>query len=508
MSDPVRDIDELFYKGIEEHSEYPADNVWNKIEADLDKNIATVYKRKYKLVRRNAWVLLILFIGIVFYEAITLYYGKEPGSDMGDIVVATTQAQPENNITTTPSDQKRDFRQYDARLENSKTFPGNQLPGLNTSNALANTTKNGPVIGVSASPDLEINSEAAQIDDDPDKNLGTFSAREHYISNDYAQANLLFSLAKITADDSWKKEIATGLKPAGFSPLFPLVDHSAKKLNYPLIGKSRFSVSVFFSPGAVWNKLKDEMQSSQPSGGGNGGGGNGGGGNGGGNNVGNNGGSGGRGDTWHEIKHGESENLAYSGGLQVSYDLNRRISLQTGLNYLITSVSIKPKLIYAVKDSHGNISYRINCSSGYSFLLPKGTSNLSAGDSAIVYDTRNSVSYVGIPLTAEYRILSSGKFSLATSAGAEVNLLLKARTSSVFGKGTSNETTASNNTEGLKTAYLSALASLTAEWRIKNNLSFTLAPSGQFGLSYMNKGTSVRTRPNYLGLAAGLKLKL
>jgi len=64
MKNPMYNIDDLFYKGLREHSEYPPENTWNNIEAELDKDVAASYKRKYKIVKRNAVIYLLWFLDL------------------------------------------------------------------------------------------------------------------------------------------------------------------------------------------------------------------------------------------------------------------------------------------------------------------------------------------------------------------------------------------------------------------------------------------------------------
>ena len=165
-------------------------------------------------------------------------------------------------------------------------------------------------------------------------------------------------------------------------------------------------------------------------------------------------------------------------------------------------------MIYADKDSSGNLGYLLNCSAGYTTFSPPDGTIPRVRDSITISDTRNFSSYLGIPLTAEYRILSAGKFSLSASAGGQANLLLNGKTKAVLGKGTSNETMETTGTEGLKPAYFSALAGITGEMQINKDISITIAPAGQFGLTNVNTKRSIKTRTNYLGLTAGLKLRL
>jgi hypothetical protein len=504
MSNPLHEIDKLFRDGIEDRSEYPPKELWDNIEAELDKKIAISYKRKYNSLKRKTSALLILLLSIVSYQAAKLYMRKETVQQDKAVLLTNEPDQSAIEIPIITSVQNKDFEKNGKHnniiLEHNKVLPSSQLPKVNTSNGVNRFGKVQPDndrVQTTIAEETNLNALSLQRENQQKEN--TFSISSPRTGSgikdkqvfEYARLNPLLSFAKIADDDSWKKNLAAGLKPVISGPL-PTGEVTAKKSNRPDPVSSRFSFSVYVSPGLAWATLTDDLYQQQGRRGIRSGG--------------SNNGSG-RGDNRNEIKQGESENLAYSAGIKLGYNLNKKISLQTGLNYLVNSTSVRPKLVFAAKDINGGVSYRINCSSGYSFLKPGGSPNVSMGDSTIVSDTRSAVSYVGIPVIVEYNLFTAGKFSLAASAGGQVNILEKAKTTSVFGKGTVNESNVSSKTQGLKKTYFSALASIIAELHVKKNLALTLAPAGQIGLSYMNKETSVKTRPNYLGLAAGLKLR-
>jgi hypothetical protein len=71
MGEPLHDIDKLFLDNIEGHTEHPPKNVWDNIEAGLDKTSAVVYKKKYEKTRRAAVILLLLVSGILIYEVVS-----------------------------------------------------------------------------------------------------------------------------------------------------------------------------------------------------------------------------------------------------------------------------------------------------------------------------------------------------------------------------------------------------------------------------------------------------
>src|SRR6185295_2119882 len=102
MENPMHNIDNLFFNGLRDHTEHPAEDVWNNIETDLDNDVATTYKRKYKKLRRTAIVLLTTLIGFVFYEAITLYVNNE-NSDSSKVEKNPNVMATGRDLTTTPA---------------------------------------------------------------------------------------------------------------------------------------------------------------------------------------------------------------------------------------------------------------------------------------------------------------------------------------------------------------------------------------------------------------------
>ena len=203
-------------------------------------------------------------------------------------------------------------------------------------------------------------------------------------------------------------------------PAIKLPENSAKELAKATkkalrinSAKPGFYLSFFVSPNASWKNLEND----EPHRGGNGG-----------THV----------EDYDAIKKGEHANLSYTGGVKLGYNLNKKLSVQTGINYTSASTSINPKLIFADRDNNGDVRYRLDCSSGYSLLLPRNGQNPNRGDSLVVSDSKNSLAYAGIPLAVEYKIIA-GKVSISAVAGGQANILLRGKTTTTFSKGTVND---------------------------------------------------------------------
>ncbi len=500
MKNPMHNIDDMFYKGIQDHSEHPHEQVWNNIEAELDKDVASAYKRKYKKVKRTASLLLILLAGFVTYEAVSIYQSNELAA--------------KEKITTNSGASSHG-------ASRDKLFSGSNED--NSASTLLSLMPYTETTSIARQQDAREVEDLVQV-----KNVfadqvalvnSTNQPYEYFTSNDFDNDEITLSREfdpATTSVESITKNIA--LK-ADYSPVNILsvstIAVPKRVVALPKSGKG-FYVTAYFSPGMSWNTISNEthtVSQTRPR-----------------RNNGNNGsgagpvvggninvnpsggstGSNGGGSRGNVIDFNDSETGSYviSGGLKLGYSFSKVFSVETGINYLQSTTSTKPRVIYAEKSDNGKVGYRLDCSSGYSYLLPKTGSAPNAGDSALASDSRNVVNYVGVPLNVRYKVLSAGKFEVTASAGAQINILTGAKANTTIGKGTANETELSSNTEGLRPTYYSATAAVEAEWRLSNRLSLLVSPAGQFGLNSVNESASLNTRPNYFSVATGLKLRL
>ena len=53
MKRDIHNIDKLFNKAIEEHSEQPSENVWSAINKGLDNNKVVSIEKKYFILKRS-----------------------------------------------------------------------------------------------------------------------------------------------------------------------------------------------------------------------------------------------------------------------------------------------------------------------------------------------------------------------------------------------------------------------------------------------------------------------
>src|ERR1700704_4370705 len=77
MSEDLQNVDHLFRGTIDSHEEIPSKGVWDRLQSQLDKEDAAIYKRKFIMARRAALALLLLLLSVVMYETSVSWYGSK-----------------------------------------------------------------------------------------------------------------------------------------------------------------------------------------------------------------------------------------------------------------------------------------------------------------------------------------------------------------------------------------------------------------------------------------------
>src|SRR5450432_1434464 len=67
MSDDLHNIDDLFKRALEEHTELPSSAVWDNIDKSLDKKKVVSISKKYNKLKWAAAVLLLFSFGMAMY---------------------------------------------------------------------------------------------------------------------------------------------------------------------------------------------------------------------------------------------------------------------------------------------------------------------------------------------------------------------------------------------------------------------------------------------------------
>jgi hypothetical protein len=499
MMRDIHNIDKLFNKAIEEHSEQPSENVWSTINKGLDSNKVVSIEKKYFILKRVAVALFILG----FASGVFALYSRYRNDNKTNSDTVTVKATPErqNSINSSTDNQQTSFNtdnksvtkktiqaddQVNAEKNTSASGIDKTVGSTKTRSILKSTSKsytasridnsiNGNVgsqiqlqsIKVSANAkhfNKAINSaqkEVVHTIPASDKNAGNKAIENKSVSAPIAKDAIPYSHFIIPFSVSFaistNRSNITPNTVAGFNKL----------KNLP-----RLSISLFASPQKAISHLKDEDDGMR------------------------------RGSR-DEFRSTEKNSTSYSTGILVDYPLKSNISIGTGVIYSSTVTDISPKIIIARQDDRGNIRYEFNCSAGYTYISGKTGNTPLIGDSARVLQSHTRISYVSVPVNIGYNV-EAGKFIIKPTAGLLLSFLSHGNIESTISSSSMHELNSKDDISGLKPSYVSGSLNVTAIYKISKRIGIIVAPNSQFAITSINRNTGVKTYPVYLGVSGGL----
>lgn len=202
------------------------------------------------------------------------------------------------------------------------------------------------------------------------------------------------------------------------------------------------------------------------------------------------------------IKTGEKQQFSYSSGVNLEYKVTSHISIGAGLAYQSFKFQIAPSVLYAQKQTDGQIGYSVVSSSG-TIDCPYYV-NANIGDSLKMSAT-STRSYLGIPVQLKYFAFTTNKVNAFITIGAAINVSTGSQTVMNWQDYWQNEGTSNISTiQGLQTVYYSYSIGVGISYKISNQIGLYLEPAMQGSLTSINKNTPVVSYPYILGLNAGL----
>lgn len=537
MSDDLHNIDDLFKKALEEHTELPSPEVWNNIDKSLDKKKVVSISKKYNKLKWAAAVLLLFSFGMAMYAVHIRIRNKELVKQNDASKILKIQ-KPQSNIKL--EDSAKLAKKNNAEIEKSKIGTEQNIQENNNDTSIISSNKNDllkdKIIADDVRQKNELIPDSTQIrlssEEKTDKNitqqnqkqllLKRKSAIKMHIESPAIDSNnngKEISVESIVNNNdkgipvnkeqreklhdstvSQKEKYVAGIpviaelkemfqmlaiKP--FSQLSkvttnntePLKDNKTvplKPRNIKNGNGSLLSAAIFFSPDFVSTNIKDDHPRFRE-------------------------------DDRNQIEKEERNKFSSTIGLLIDFNTGKNWKLESGLTFSTRVTNIEPKTIYARPDNNGNINYRFNCSAGYSFVTVKSPYSPASGDSIRALTSKNTLQYIGVPLVVKY-MFTKGRFSLTPGVGILANFLSKGKIATTIATTTGNESASSDNIQGLKSMYFNGLASVGAEYKLNKKFAITFIPTARFALSSINKDAPVKTNLNSIGLAGGIIVKL
>ncbi|MBK8712999.1 MAG: outer membrane beta-barrel protein [Niastella sp.] len=512
MDKNLHNIEDLFHAALDDNEETPSQNVWEKIDRQLDKDNIVSIKRKYTNLKRFAVMLLLLLISFALFDVYKINtLSKGNGLAKYDNSIKSDKQSKSNIITGKGSEKNTEtnsavITDTSSNINDRKDKPSPE--DITTNNQkLTNQHQDVPidktqlqklnkVEKIYSSKNIKKTQEDLTSNQKKKRNTkGSYRIKitspdpvedkESTDQNDYADNQIPYLPKKNTRppeEDKLKTKDSTDTKKLStliVSAKPKIADSSnntiAKTASKKTSKSSRFSFTPFFSPDIAWYRLQDD-KTGQP-------------------------------DNASEIEKEEKHEFSSTFGILADYKINKHWGLQSGVTLSNTNITVNPKTIYAQQDNTGGVKYRINTSSGYGYVLPSFSTNPAIGDSLYAFTSTHSLQYIGIPLAVTYNI-TKGKFKFNALAGIAANILTKAKLEATLEKGFNNSIETLDNIRGLKKVYFSGLAGIGVDYKLTKKTALVFEPTMRFALNSINKDAPVKSYPMSFGFNVGLKIGL
>ena len=500
MNEHSSNIDKLFRSGIDGYREAPSPEVWDNIDAYLDKNNIISIKKKYNQLKKVSLLLLFLLIGSGIYTWKHQQNGNMVGSNNNSSIKdkrnSTAQAgstEKENSIPGHKENLSGNYTQEPVVLRKTENeqilkkatciLKDKKTAFFNTPSDHVDNIKNRNHSSLTKPGKLKITTTTGtyrEIKGIKKLNNAYFKTQNttFAINSEKEPVAILKAVPEVSPEKLTVTAVVSEhpllLNKFHLSDSILITGIKNKKITH--LKTPAFAATFFFSPNIVFNHLEDDRKEGQN-------------------------------DDKGEIKNAEQDQTSATFGVLVDYRLSSHWSLQSGLTFTNKVIRIEPKTIYANADANGNIKYRYNFSSGYLYVSPKLVALPNVGDSLQAFESINTLQYLGVPFAVKYNY-PFRKFNFHSTVGASVNILTMGKIETEIADGPDRETNISNRIIGLKPIYLSGIAGVWADYTLTKRIAVSFMPSFNFAITSITKNSSVKSYPNSFSLAAGIRIKL
>lgn len=444
------DLDKLFHDSIEPLSELPEKHVWENIEQQLDKDNAEKYKRKFIIWRSIAGIFILLLLSFATFNLINNNDKIKNVTGMDNSIIKKDRPSDSSDSSI------NNYRQRSRLNHSSVTIP------FFNQNRKSHSLKQKWIVKIkNGSTGQEL--PAYQDIQQAQAANSTKPVREAIVNN--INENGLFNTSLFQDQGMKMKDLNT-----------PIISHlilKANKKSNHIFPRSFFT--VFAAPEFANYTLEDDETNHY--------------------------------ENKQVIQKRETHLLSYAAGVLISYNINKKFSLQSGITWSSSNINIDPDKIYAAKDNSGTVKYIYNTSSGYGYILPSFSLSPQIGDSLYTRTSVHTLQFISIPVLARYRFVHK-KFSLNPGVGIAFNFLTKASLTTEVNDNTSSESEVITKLNGLKKINYSFLLSSELQYQVSKKWAFIAAPYFKYALAPINNGNVVKTYPYNIGIGFGVEHKL
>ena len=516
MDKNIPDIDHVFRTAHEGYEQEPSNEVWQKLEAGLDKRDAEKYRRWF-LGWRIAGILLFIACGILaLYRSSLFDTNQKPSEIAGQNKQNGAQAISQKNgfSATDKTGAHRSEKQVqqlfadtaEARIASPETANGTEKKIIAPGAAKAiNTKQQGktallldskaalPAISLSEKKEIEKSEQAftrkRQPVLDKQKNTLVLQANQKQHNNSIKESNVennsftktsqLIKPGIQTVEINHPEAILnpyTSLNHTAIKKTYPENNTASIKISRP--SKPSWSVTAYASNDWSGYRMDDDDHHNR----------------------------GNRGDHKDDIFERESHEGAFTLGINVTRQF-RKWNIISGLHYAQIKIGIAPQDIYASPQSNGSMAYKYVTSSGYYNIDPNFNGAPVTGDSIQSERATHSLRIISIPLMTGFKI-SSKSFSIIPALGIVTNYIAGAKVKTTLTNAGNTDNLSIKRLSGMHHFYFDFVAQTDLQYRISKKWSINLIPSLKYAMTPVTKDNVVKTFPYNFGVGAGITYEL
>jgi hypothetical protein len=226
-----------------------------------------------------------------------------------------------------------------------------------------------------------------------------------------------------------------------------------------------------------------------------------------------------------QMSESEETMLSYSGGLALSYKINKRLSIQTGLYYSSIGQKVDGIVSYGgftpFSNSKGGHNFAVLTSSGtiYTdnsdiFLMSNAGNRVVTAYNSDVFDPQKEnlqyinntlhqdFSYLELPVVLRYKVVDK-TIDLNLIGGISYNFLVSNDVYTMHNGGKYDIGT----TQGLNPFTLSSSLGMGMEYNFSSSLSLNLEPTFRYYINPFSSSTGLRNHPYSFGLFSGISYR-
>ena len=468
------DIGEQFSDEINKLSQQPRGHIWENIDKALDKTDATNYKDKFIKLRKRTLLLLLMLIGISTFSVI--YFNSSKNK------ITRQDAVRNDNLAAQKSNEQVSNDNYNNAAINKQGSTGinntaqKQIVAAGVADYATNTTEQENLFSFQKSFINRKGKTVVKITNGNVTEDETITGADAVFNkNTNPEKTNESSIAAIDANPTDAQKNLTKDADLSKKDTLPIVSNTQSSKNKKQQkNNSRFTLTAFVAPDYSAYRLENDERSNY--------------------------------DNKTGIAKRERSDISSTVGVLLGYKIGKKITIQSGITYSSSNISISPTKIYAEKDNSGTVKYRYNTSFGYGYLLPSFSTSPAVGDSLFANGANHTLRYISIPIIAKYKI-GNKKLTFHPGVGVTVNFLTKATLTTDVEDRFNRETEYITKLESIKKVGAGLIITPEVQYQLSKKISISAMPYFKYSLGAINKGNVVKTYPYTFGLGIGAVYK-